>query len=327
MTASNARRIRTWATALIAVIGAAAVQADADTFYVNGTCGDDAWTGTTPVCQAPDGPKASIQAGIDAAKPGDLVLIADGVYTGPDNKNLDFAGKAITVRGENGRDNCIIDCEDDGRGFYFHSGEGADSVVEGLTIRNGLILFGDPGAGAGVLCDGSSPTISRCALSENVAPGGSGVACCDGSAAIIRGCVFNNNVANEDGAAGVQSYMSSPHIQDCEFTNNRGFGAGGGVGAILISRGNATIVNCVFQGNFGGSMGAVSMDRSTGLIRGCDFVSNIGENGQAAISADDGLGATIVRCRFVGNTNTKHGQAVVRCVNRVSGMMLCVVPP
>ena len=71
----------------------------------------------------------TIQAGIDAAADGDVVLIADGVYTGPDNKNLDFAGKAITVRSENGRDKCIIDCEEDGRGFYFHSAEGADSIL------------------------------------------------------------------------------------------------------------------------------------------------------------------------------------------------------
>ena len=27
------------------------------TIYVNGTCGDDGWTGSSPVCQAPDGPK------------------------------------------------------------------------------------------------------------------------------------------------------------------------------------------------------------------------------------------------------------------------------
>ena len=33
------------------------------TIYVNGACGDDAWTGLSPDCEAPDGPKATIQAG------------------------------------------------------------------------------------------------------------------------------------------------------------------------------------------------------------------------------------------------------------------------
>ena len=59
---SVARCIRTWAATLVAVTGAATMQANADTFYVNGSCGDDAWTGSNPACQAPDSPKATIQA-------------------------------------------------------------------------------------------------------------------------------------------------------------------------------------------------------------------------------------------------------------------------
>mgnify|MGYP002064816145 CR=1 FL=1 len=51
---------------------------------------------------------------------------------------LDFDGKAATVRSASGdAASCVIDCEGDGRGFYFHSGEGPDSIVEGLTITTG----------------------------------------------------------------------------------------------------------------------------------------------------------------------------------------------
>ncbi|MCH7871238.1 MAG: right-handed parallel beta-helix repeat-containing protein, partial [Planctomycetes bacterium] len=172
------------ATHLLAVACLSTVAAPADTIRVPGD-------------------QPTIQAGIDAAVNGDVVLIADGVYTGTGNKNLDFAGKAITVRGENGRDNCIIDCEGDGRAFYFHSGEGADSVVEGLTIRDGWVQEGSPGSagGGGILCIGSSPTItgctfSRCNANDSLAEAvGGGISCDQGSDAIIRDCIFRDNRA------------------------------------------------------------------------------------------------------------------------------------
>ena len=53
----------------------------------------------------------TIQAGMDAAMNGDEVVVADGIYTGDGNRDLDFGGKLITVRSANGPDNCIIDCE------------------------------------------------------------------------------------------------------------------------------------------------------------------------------------------------------------------------
>ena len=103
-----------WALAF----GLAAATAQADTIYVS-------WDGS--------GDYLTIQEGIDAAEDGDEVVVCDGTYTDALNKNLDFAGKLITVRSENGPDNCIIDCENDGRGFYFHGGETGEAVVDGIT--------------------------------------------------------------------------------------------------------------------------------------------------------------------------------------------------
>ena len=57
--------------------------------------------------------------GIDAAVAGDTVLVADGTYTGEGNRDIDFKGKAITVKSENGATNCIVDREGVGRGFHF----------------------------------------------------------------------------------------------------------------------------------------------------------------------------------------------------------------
>ena len=89
----------------------------------------------------------TIQAGIDSASPGDVVIVADGTHTGPGNRDLDFLGKAITVRSASGNPTlCIIECQSLGRGFHFRRGETSDSVVQGFTIRGGLtnsILWGN----------------------------------------------------------------------------------------------------------------------------------------------------------------------------------------
>ncbi len=42
MSESITRHIRTWAAALLAITGTATMQANADTIYVNGSCGNDA---------------------------------------------------------------------------------------------------------------------------------------------------------------------------------------------------------------------------------------------------------------------------------------------
>ena len=77
----------------------------------------------------------TIQAGIDAASDGDIVLVSPGTYA----ENIDFAGKAIVVISEHGPENTTID----GGGKYsgttgvkFHSGEDYGSVIEGFTITN-----------------------------------------------------------------------------------------------------------------------------------------------------------------------------------------------
>lgn len=108
----------------------------------------------------------TIQAGINAAVNGDTVLVADGTYTGEGNKNIDFEGKEIVVISENGAENCIIDCEDDGRGFYFHANEDTNSVLSGFKVINGSNTYY---GGAISLTNNSNPIIENCILENNSA--------------------------------------------------------------------------------------------------------------------------------------------------------------
>ncbi|MHC4115774.1 MAG: choice-of-anchor Q domain-containing protein, partial [Planctomycetota bacterium] len=108
---------------------------------------------------------STIQEAIDAAGDGDTVLVADGVYKGEGNRDIDFRGKKIWLKSENGAGNCIIDCngsESYSRGFYFRGGEDADSILDGLTITNGY-----KENGGGIYCVGSSPAITNCTFTGN----------------------------------------------------------------------------------------------------------------------------------------------------------------
>ena len=126
----------------------------------------------------------TIQAGIDASVDGDTVLVADGTYIGTGNKNINFGGKAITVLSENGPENTIIDCETNGRGFFFSNGEDSFSRLEGFTIRNGNgVGFGNgskDGYGGGIYCYKTFPTITNCTITGNTASGNGGGIYCPG---------------------------------------------------------------------------------------------------------------------------------------------------
>ena len=78
----------------------------------------------------------SIQAGIDAANQGDLVLVAPGLYTGVGNRDVRLYGKAIVVQSEGGAGSTIVDCEGVGNGFIFRDHETAATVLDGFTVQN-----------------------------------------------------------------------------------------------------------------------------------------------------------------------------------------------
>ena len=223
---------------------------------------------------------ATIQDAIDDAWDGDTIWIADGTYSGPGNIEIDLQGKAITVRSENGPQACIIDCQAKGGGFYAHSGEDEDTLVEGLTITNANSDFG-----SAFLCIASSPT--------------------------IRNCRFVANQATRYGAGLCNYYGADPLVVDCHFEDNTATSEEGRGGAIANRRGSSpTIRNCTFIDNEAAYVaGAIeNYDESHPRILDCYFEDNESIRGGAVFSAY-GSDPTVKRCRFTDNT-AQFGAAI-----------------
>lgn len=81
----------------------------------------------------------TIQHAIDAARDGDTIELANGVFTGTGNCDVTFRGKAVIVRSRSDDPlTCVIDVQGsdlhEARAFLFDSGEDQASVVQGVTI-------------------------------------------------------------------------------------------------------------------------------------------------------------------------------------------------
>ena len=140
--------------------------------------------GTLSVNAGGSGGYPTIQAAIDHAADGDVIVLQPGLYRGAGNRDIDFLGKAVTVRSVNPADPAVvgattIDCQgteaEPHRGFVFHRNEGSHSILSGVTVINGyggpfevsyegmpVILMG----GGAVLCFQSSPVLEKCLRSE-----------------------------------------------------------------------------------------------------------------------------------------------------------------
>jgi hypothetical protein len=249
----------------------------ASDFYVDpaGACG-----GRTPCF-------ATIQAGIDAARAGDRVLVGRGTYV----ENVDFHGKAVTVAAEQGPLNTVIDGNRAGPVITFARHEDSLSVLVGFTVRNGwgngggggikiqdsspsivaniVIRNGDPADAGGIAVSSGSPLIAWNLIAANAGATGGGIGLSNAFQAAVVGNVIFANVASNGG--GIDGGGGAPIIFDNFIVGNTASSDGGAIR--MLNGVDADIVQNLIAGNRASRGGGIAASVPFGT-RGPLLVSN-----------------------------------------------------
>lgn len=207
----------------------------------------------------PDSMYSTIQAGINAATDGDMVLVAEGTY----NEQINFMGKAITVASHYYLDgnpehisNTILDGNLLPSGnsslVLFVSGEDTNSIINGFTIQHGRgTLDGTFMRGGGIYINNAGAkimnnriiqnTLDVSAFHENYNAGGSAVATNANSyenwVVLDNNTIDDNHVVTDylDGGSVVYSCIHT-RLANNIITNNSVSitGTGIGFGAVMV---------------------------------------------------------------------------------------------
>ncbi|MFA7256541.1 MAG: choice-of-anchor Q domain-containing protein, partial [Kiritimatiellales bacterium] len=247
----------------------------------------------------------NLQAVLLAAAPYDIILVADGTYTGAENRNLDFLGKPLMLLSENGPTNCILDCENENRGFYLKNNAG--SVIQGIQILQGFSGWDtSPGNGLGgaVCCINVNLLFENCCFLSNTAVDAGGVVYAENSSIIFKNSVFKDNGTDDPYLwgglccfPGSSFEGSSIEIFGCTITGTLGDEG------IVFNGSDFLLQNNVFSNNV---CCVLDGDDSTGSINNCVFVENQSSyrSGGAFFSDSDVMFAN---CVFKNNSVESSG--------------------
>ncbi|MFC1617714.1 right-handed parallel beta-helix repeat-containing protein [Patescibacteria group bacterium] len=242
----------------------------------------------------------SLQQAINVAKNNDLVIIANGTYSGEGFVELDFQGKEIVIESAGGAENCTIICLQQ----YFAHCEEEDGYI---TLR-GLHIT----SGKGIMCTYATPILEDCNFSEN-SPHALHFSVA--SEPFLYNCNFERNgtggfTPDAFGSA-IRSNNSHPTILNCCFERNAAVCGG----AIALVGGQSTIVGSDFLSNAARSFGgAIFLQGNITLgwldMADCYFYDNHAEDGGAIYNVDGHLQQFY--CNFEENRATWGGAYIAK---------------
>jgi hypothetical protein len=223
---------------------------------------------------------ATLQEAVDAAQSGDLVLLADGIYTGSGNRDVSCEAKGLRIRSEHGPGYCLLDCNavdaiPYSTGIAVSGQEEVD--IEGLTIRR---------AYHGIRAYGGHARLSDCRIIE----------ChyaCEGYCGLVdaQGCEFSRNTI------GLSGYHSDIRADRCSSTHNATGAAFTESNAVLAGTlishntyglrftrcGTALLLQCLITGNgrpWDSWTRTLDFFGTNPEIRNCTLVGNVDHEDQ-----------------------------------------------
>ena len=303
-----------------------ALNATATTYYV-----DVNSTNPVPPYSSWGTAATNIQAAVDAANPGDVVLVTNGVYatggrTAPDGSPTSIVvTNAVSLQSVNGATVTLIDGNQAMRCVYLADG----AVLTGFTLTNGASVQ----QGGGIYCHSETASVSNCVvignstspyiagtvgggvyqgtladciLSGNSAQSGAG-AC----AATLNHCVLIGNSTSYQGQGGGACYGT---LNNCTVSGNSAEYGGGAFYATLsnctlgtnsgsLAGGgsySSTLGNCILIGNTAPYGGGVYL----GTLNNCDIISNSATSGGG--EEDGTLNNCIVYYNSGGNSASDY---------------------
>lgn len=258
------------------------------------------------------GDQSSIQAGIAAAQKGDSIIVAPGTYF----ENINFLGKTITVKGDQGAEMTFIDGRRIDTTVRFENREGPDTILEGFTIENGKA---DQGGGMCIRF-ASHPTIRDCVFKDNSASDqGGGLYVLLGDPNILN-CTFKGNWADEEGG-GIFATSSYLVVENSAFIDNWGGDYGGGMGCRECAH---TVLGCRFIDNSAWRGAGMYNNLTAPIIRNCSFEDNEAVHYGGGLCNQNNSHAIVANCTFQGNYGGTYSGGMFNYIDSHANVTNCI---
>jgi hypothetical protein len=229
----------------------------------------------------------NIQDAVDAANPGDQILVTNGVYqTGgrPVNgyalTNRVAVTKAITVQSVNGPVMTIL------QGYQIPIMTNGDSAVRCAYLTNGAMLIGFALTNGATRASGDA--LNECS--------GGGV-WCESVSAVVFNCVLSDNVAYSDGGGVYYGWVINCTLNRNSTHNGNGGGSYQG-----------TLINCTLNSNSAAYGGGAAYATLINCTLNTNSAINVGDASSGC--GGGAYGGTLNNCTLTGNWATFRGGGV-----------------